>query len=112
MPIAVQLNAAFNIEGTTYTANMNLPTSAPTATEPFLFQVTSVQTPTTGQNPPTTPPTPTTLLTVAVGATNQVFVAVAPPTDLINATAGSNIVQALNVQVAEGNYNQTTKQFT
>lgn len=103
MAIDVQINAVFNIDGTTYTASMALPTSSPTATEPFLFQVLS--------NPTATPTSTTPLLTVAVGATNEIYVAVAPPTSLITAAAGSDIVSALDVQVSEGNYNPATKQF-
>jgi hypothetical protein len=103
MAIDVQINAVFNIDGTTYTASMALPTATPTATAPFLFQVVS--------NPTATPASTTALLTVAVGAKDQIYVAVAPPTSLIAAAAG-DIVSALDVQVSEGNYNTTTKQFT
>ena len=106
MAIAVTLNAAFNIDGTTYTADMNLPTAAPTADAPFLFEVTSAP----STNP--TPATTTTLLTVAVGATDQIYVAVAPPANLIAEAAGSNLVQALDVQVSEGTFDPATGKFT
>ena len=101
MAIGVQLNAQFLIDGTTYSASMSLPTSAPTATNPFLFYVTSKGT--TG--------TENDLLTVAVGTADQIYVAVAPPQDLIAKAAG-DIVQQLNVVVSEGNYNTSTHQFT
>jgi hypothetical protein len=96
MAIGIKINAAFNIDNTIYDATMTLPTSAPSATEPFLFVVTSA--------PAATPADTTTLLTVAVGIPGEVFVAVAPPTDLIATAAGNDIVTNLNVQVAEGNF--------
>lgn len=102
MPIGVQLNAAFNVDGTTYTANMNLPTTAPTGAAPFLFFVTSA---------PTGGGTAATLLTVAVGGQNQVYVAVQPPTSLITAAVG-DVVQTLDVVVAEGTFNPNTNTFT
>ena len=104
MAIDVAINASFKIDGTIYNANMSLPTGTPTAAEPFVFLVTSA--------PEATPTTTTTLLTVAVGATNEVYVAVAPPTDLITSAVGSDIVQALDVQVSEGTYDPATKTFT
>jgi hypothetical protein len=52
------------------------------------------------------------LLTVAVGAASEVYVAIAPPADLITQAAGSDIVHALNVVVSEGTYNATTHVFT
>lgn len=108
MPISVQLNAAFNVDSKTYTADMSLPSSSPTAADPFVFTVTSAPFPQTTPNP-----TPAiTLLTVAVGTTSQVYVAVAPPTDLINSAAGSNIVAALDVVVSEGTYDPKTGTFS
>jgi hypothetical protein len=103
MAIGIKINAAFNIDNTIYDATMTLPTSAPSATEPFLFVVTSA--------PAATPADTTTLLTVAVGIPGEVFVAVAPPTDLIATAAGNDIVTNLNVQVAEGNFDITKGQF-
>ena len=102
--LSIQINASFNVNSTIYTANMALPSSAPTADAPFLFIVTSA--------PQATPTTTTTLLTVAVGAASEVYVAVAPPADLIQEAVGSNIVQALDVVVSEGTYNPTTKTFS
>ena len=70
MSIAVLINASFNIDNTTYTTNLELPTSASTATAPFLFNVTAQ---------PQGATTVTTMLTVAVGTTNEIYIAVAPP---------------------------------
>jgi hypothetical protein len=103
MALDIAINASFKVDTTLYVANMSLPTSTPTAAAPFLFFVTSA--------PVATPTTVTTLLTVAVGATNEVYVAVAPPTDLITAAVG-DIVQSLNVVVEEGTYDPATKTFT
>jgi hypothetical protein len=103
MAISIQINAAFTVGDSTYTANMALPDSAPTGQAPFVFLVTTA--------PTKSPTTTTTLLTVAVGAANEVYVAVAPPADLIQAAAG-NIVQALDVVVSEGTYDPKTKTFT
>ncbi|MEE3627193.1 hypothetical protein UCD39_24965 [Nitrospirillum sp. BR 11752] len=104
MPIGVQLNAVFNIDSNTYTASMSLPTAAPTGAAPFLFKVTSA--------PTTTPTNLTTLLTVAVGSTSEVYVAIAPPADLIAAAAGSNIVSALDVVVSEGTFDPSKGTFS
>ena len=109
MAIAVKINAAFNVDNNLYTANIAIPAGAPTGTAPFLFSITSTSIPTT---PPTTPPPTTNLVTVAVGAASEVFVAVAPPVDLINSAAGSTMVQTLDVVVSEGTYDPTTQKFT
>lgn len=103
MAVSIAINASFKIDTTTYTADMALPSTAPTADNPFLFMVTSA---TAGQSGTTT------LLTVAVGASSQVYVAVQPPMDLISGAVGSDIVQALDVVVAEGNYDPQTHKFT
>lgn len=104
MSLSIDINAAFKIDNVIYTANMALPTTSPTADAPFLFFVTSAES--------STPSATTTLLTVAVGASQQVYVAVAPPTDLIESAVGSDIVQQLNVVVEEGTYDPTTHKFT
>jgi hypothetical protein len=51
--------------------------------------------------PTATPTTSSTLLTVAVGSANEVYVAVSPPANLIAEAAGSSIVSALDVVVSE-----------
>jgi hypothetical protein len=104
MSIGVQLNAVFNIEKTTYTANMSLPTTAPSGTGPFIFKVTSA--------PTGTPTNSTTLLTVAVGSANEVYVAVSPPSNLIAEAAGSDIVSALDVVVSEGTFDPSKGTFS
>lgn len=103
MSIGVQINAIFNIDDTTYNASMSIPTSALTATNPLLFNVTTQP---TGSTDPAS-----TVLTVAVGATDQIYVAVAPPSDMITAAVG-DIVTALNVVVSEGTFDTTTNTFT
>lgn len=108
MSISASLNAVFVVDSTTYNASMNIPTSTPTADAPFLFSVTSTAAAPAGS---TTPPTPQPLLTVAVGATSQVYVAVAPPMPLIEAVAG-NVVNSLSVVVQEGTFDQQTNKFT
>jgi hypothetical protein len=103
MSIGVQVNAVFNIDNTTYNASMNIPTSTLTASNPLLFNVTTQP---TGSSDPAS-----SILTVAVGAAEQVYVAVAPPSDMIVAAVGS-IVTELNVVVSEGTFNTTTNTFS
>lgn len=101
--LSIEINASFLVNNTKYTANMGLPTAVPTGDAPFLFLLTSA--------PKDTPNKSTTLLTVAVGGSKEVYVSVAPPKDLIEAAVQSDIVQALNVVVAEGDYDTTTNTF-
>ena len=109
MTVGVVLNASFNVNSTIYTANMTLPSSAPTAAAPFLFNVTSAAS--------ATPNVTTALLTVAVGAADEVYVAVSPPLAMINTaagvtTGGTDVVSALGIVVSEGTFDTTTNQFT
>ena len=103
MAISATINAAFNINNSVYNASLSIPSAAPTAADPFTFKVTS--TPTGGT-------TTTSLLTVAVGASGEVYVAVQPPMDVISSAVGSDIVQTLNVVVSEGTYNTATGTFS
>jgi hypothetical protein len=107
MPITATVNAVFLIDSTTYNATLNIPDSAPSGASPFVFEVTSQATALTDA------PTPAvqTLLQVAVGGSGQIYVAVAPPADLIKEAAGSGIVQQLNLVVQEGSFNPTTGTF-
>lgn len=102
MALDLAINASFKIDGKIYKADMSLPTSAPSATAPFVFLVTRAE--------EATPEKTTTLLTVAVGAASEVYVAVSPPTDLITAAVG-DVVQTLDVKVSEGTYDAATKTF-
>lgn len=101
MAISATINAAFNIDNKVYNASVNIPNAAPTGAAPFKFLVTS-QAPAVGGG---AAPAPVALLTVAVGGSSQVYVAVAPPMDVISTAVGSNVVQNLDVVVSEGNYN-------
>jgi hypothetical protein len=104
MSIGVQVNAVFNIDDTTYNASLSIPTSALTADAPLLFNVTTQPTGSAAT-------AASSILTVAVGATNEIYVAVAPPSDLITAAVG-DIVTDLNVVVSEGTFDTTTNTFT
>ncbi|WP_246797695.1 hypothetical protein [Burkholderia perseverans] len=108
MGISATVNAVFNIDSKIYTASLNIPTSTPTGAAPFLFNVTSSAAPTEGG----APATPTTLLEVAVGGSNQVYVAVSPPMDVIKDAIKSDIVQDLNVVVSEGTYDPSKHVFS
>lgn len=101
--LSIRINASFKVDSTIYTANMALPSSAPTGDDPFVFIVTSAS--------EKTPTATTPLLTVAVGATSEVYVAVSPPTDLIKEAVGTDIVQKLDVVVSEGNYDTGKQKF-
>lgn len=101
MPISAKVNAEFLIDSKTYTASLNIPSSAPTGASPFIFSVISLaKTPQDGQSVPA----PQILLQVAVGGDSEVYVAVAPPMDLISGAVGSEIVKDLNLVVSEGNF--------
>lgn len=108
MAISAIVNAVFNIDSKTYTASLNIPSSAPTKDAPFQFSVIS-QAPTPDGGKAAAPQT---LLEVAVGSTNQVFVAVSPPMDVISGAIGSDVVQDLNVVVSEGTYNREKHTFS
>ncbi len=104
MAISAQVNLTFSLESESYTVNLDIPSSTPTADAPFNFNVVN--------NPAKdSKEQPIDLLSVAVGATNQVYVAVSPPKNLLDA-AVSGLVQNLEVVVKEGTYDPTTNKFT
>lgn len=88
-----------------YDIDLNLPSAAPTALAPFLFNVTS-----TSKAKPTDPAN--ILLDVAIGTTNEVYVAVAPPHSLLTTAGVGELVQDLQVVVAEGTYDPVKHIFT
>lgn len=75
-----------------YNIDLSLPSSSPTADQPFQFGVTNVQ--------------KDKLLQVAIGEGKQFYVAVKPPASLLDA-ASSSTVTDLKVEVSEGNFNGT-----
>lgn len=87
-----------------YDITLNLPAKAPTVGEPFHFGVVS--------NTKKTPAIKNKLLEVAIVDKDHVFVAVAPPSALLSLTGNPPILESLNVQVSEGNYNPETGKFT
>ena len=101
MSIQASVNLTFTLGADTYAVNLSLPASTPSADSPFLFNVDSVK-----DNKPVD-----NLLQVAVGAANQIYVAVAPPKSLLAAVA-ADIVQQLDVVVSDGVYDTTTHKFT
>ena len=103
MSIDIQLNAVFKVGNAIYNASMSIPAATPTKDSPFIFDVTSKPA-TDGDDKEAS------VLTVAIGGSKLVYVAVAPPQDLITAAAG-DIVQSLNVVVAEGEYDKVKKTF-
>lgn len=108
MAISATVNAVFNIDSKIYTASISIPNSTPTAAAPFQFSVIS-QAPASAGG--TTPPAQT-LLQVAVGTTNQVYVAVSPPMDVISGAIGNDTVHDLSVVVLEGTYDAAKHIFT
>ncbi|CAO3425190.1 hypothetical protein [Azospirillum doebereinerae] len=104
MSIDIQLNAVFKVGNAIYNASMSVPTATPTKDLPFVFDVTSKPAADGDDKEASS------VLTVAVGGSGYVYVAVAPPHDLISAAAGE-IVQSLNVVVTEGDYDKVKKTF-
>lgn len=105
MAISASILVTLVMGDDTYNVNLSLPSSTPTAAVPFIFDVTSTPTAT-----PTA--TPDTLLNVAIGAANQVYVAVAPPESLLESAGVANVVTNLQVVVEEGTFDTTTQTFT
>lgn len=105
MAISASIIVTLVLGEDTYAVNLALPASTPTAASPFLFDVTST---------PTATPTaiPDTLLNVAIGGTDQVYVAVAPPESLLVSAGVSNVITNLQVVVAEGTFDTKTQTFT
>ncbi|EYU14369.1 hypothetical protein C6H64_21195 [Photorhabdus luminescens] len=85
-----------------YNVDLNIPSATPTPEAPFLFSVVS---PEKGEQPANT------LLEVAIGNANHIYVAVAPPSSLLKETGVDKVVENLNVVVSEGKYNKTDKKF-
>lgn len=83
-----------------YEVNLDLPTSKPTGETPFKFKV--VQSVSEIKD---------TVLDVAIGGEKQVYVAVAPPKSLLDAAKVGDVIQHLNVIVADGKYNSETGKF-
>ncbi|MBP2294995.1 hypothetical protein [Azospirillum rugosum] len=110
----VQVSAVFNVNNTAYNTSMNIPTTSPSASNPFLFTITSEPTGSASSTTSTTstPATPTNILTVAVGGSGLVYVSVEPPNDLITNAFGSDVVQNLSVALAEGTYDATSNSFS
>lgn len=102
--ISASINVKLALGDDIYTVDVNLPSSAPTADAPFHFNVIST--------PKDKPAEQDKLLDVAIGATNQVYVAVAPPNSLLVTAGVSDVVKELQVVVAEGNYDPTTGKFS
>ncbi len=104
MAIGVEINAEFLVAGTIYNASMSLPTTDLSASSPFLFSVTSQA---EGSSA-----TPASLLTLAVGGSELIYVAVAPPANLIAEAGVGDLVKQLDVGVSEGTYDPATHKFT
>lgn len=102
MTIQASVLLRFTLGTDTYDVKLSLPASTPTATAPFLFNVNTVD----KDDKPID-----NLLQVAVGASGQIYVAVAPPKSLLTAVAG-DIVKELDVVVQDGKYDTATHTFT
>jgi hypothetical protein len=110
MELSVQVG--FSLDNYNYTANLSLPDTAPTPEAPFVFRVTRSPAASSGSPSGASDGSASTaaaatapaLLTVAVGGTDAVYLAVSPPTDVIDNVA-SGLVNELSVIVAEGNFN-------
>lgn len=83
-----------------YEVNLDLPTEKPKGDSPFKFKVVQK----IGEQKDT-------VLNVAIGGEKQVYVAVAPPKSLLDAAKVGDVIQNLNVIVADGKYNDETGKF-
>lgn len=102
--ISASINVKLALGDDLYTVDVNLPSTAPTADAPFHFNVIS--------SPSAKPDEKDTLLDVAIGAANQVYVAVMPPNSLLVTAGVADVVKELQVVVAEGNYDPKTGKFS
>lgn len=102
MTVSASISLDIKTSSTVYSSKLEIPAAAPTNIAPFHFSVASHDDKGAAQN---------TLLQVAVGADSNIFVAVAPPQDLLSKAAG-DVVQNLKVLVEQGKYDEKTGQFT
>ncbi|KMW72803.1 hypothetical protein TI10_11585 [Photorhabdus luminescens subsp. luminescens] len=85
-----------------YNVDLNIPSATPAPEAPFLFSVVSPEKDGQPAN---------TLLEVAIGNSEHIYIAVAPPGSLLKETGVDKVVESLNVVVSEGKYNKTDKKF-
>jgi hypothetical protein len=112
MAISAQVNLTFKLEEESYTVNLNIPSSAPTAKHPFNFKVVNnVSNSDEGDSDEGNSDNKIELLSVAIGAKDQVYVAVSPPKKLLEDAAG-DLIENLDVVVQEGKYDRENNVFT
>lgn len=104
----IQVNVRFRASDTlSYEADVNLPTSEPSAAAPFKFSVVQITKDSTGSKQDSR----SKALDVAIGDANHIYVAVMPPQDLLESTGVSKVVENLQVMIQEGSYNPDDGKF-
>ena len=93
-----------------YDINLDIPTSAPTADKPFLFEVNQTKLDSQGKRIEDEG-SKDTVLKVAVGGESQAYIAVAPPQSLLETAKVSDYVDNLQVVVENGKYDQKNNKF-
>lgn len=83
-------------ETESYTANLEIPTEAPSKEAPFVFKVTQSR-----KSPDSTDD----VLIVAIGDKDNFYIGVKPPKSLMELAKVENVVDQLKVVVEEGTYN-------
>lgn len=105
----IQVNVRFRASDTlSYEADVNLPTSEPSAATPFKFSVVQITKDPSGSNPDSR----SKALDVAIGDKDHIYVAVMPPQDLLESTGVNKVVENLQVMIQEGSYSPEDEKFT
>lgn len=97
----VKINVELKVGSDKYEVELLLPGSTPTAEAPFLFDVNQINDPKKKDS----------LLQVAVGGTGHIRVAVKPPKNLIEKAGAGDVLEKLEVVVAEGSFNTEKRNF-
>ncbi|GFM84759.1 hypothetical protein PSCICO_01580 [Pseudomonas cichorii] len=112
----ISINLRLSLGEDHYDVKLDLPGSTPTVDSPFLFGVEQFKFKAKDATKPDEKETVDEssidkLLQVAIGDKNHLYVAVKPPTSLIEAAGVHNVVQNLEVLVSEGEYVPNERRF-
>lgn len=111
----ISINLRLSLGEDYYDVKLDLPGSTPTVDSPFLFGVEQFKFKAKDATKPDEKTVDESsidkLLQVAIGDKNHLYVAVKPPTSLIEAAGVHKVVQNLEVLVSEGNYDSKINRF-
>lgn len=100
MSLSAEVKVGLELDGTTYNISLAIPTGNITGDNPYTFNVEGESD--GGEKS-------SQLLEVAVGESDQLYVAVSPPESILELTNG--LVKDLEVVVNEGGYDPDTHKF-